>query len=38
MSLSAAALVAVFHFKAGMIPTLLACSATGIFLYFTGFV
>ena len=36
MALSAAALVAVFRFKVGMIPTLLACSATGVFLHFAG--
>jgi len=34
--LSAAAMVAIFRFKAGMIQTLLACSAAGIVLYFAG--
>ena len=38
LALSAAALVAVFRFKAGMIPTLLACSAAGIVLHFAGVV
>ena len=36
LALSAAALVAVFRFKAGMIPTLLACSMAGIALHFVG--
>ena len=31
-----AALIAIFWFKAGMIQTLLACSAAGIILYFAG--
>src|SRR5258705_4716559 len=35
-ALSAAAVIAVFRFKAGMIPTLLACSAAGIVLHFVG--
>ena len=34
--LSAAAMVAIFRFKAGMIQTLLACSAGGIVLYLVG--
>ena len=34
LALSAAALVAVFRFKAGMIPTLLACAAAGVALHF----
>jgi chromate transporter len=34
--LSAAAMVAIFRFKTGMIPTLLACSAAGLLLHFTG--
>ena len=34
--LSAAAIVAMFRFKAGMIPTLAACSAAGIVLYLAG--
>jgi len=38
LALSAAALLAVFRFKINMIPTLLACSAAGIVLHFTGFV
>jgi len=38
LALSAAALLAVFRFKVGMIPTLLACSAAGIMLHFIGFV
>jgi chromate transporter len=38
LALSAAALVAVFRFKAKMIPTLLACSAAGIALHFAGVV
>jgi len=38
LALSAAALIAVFRFKVGMIPTLLACSAAGIMLHFIGFV
>jgi chromate transporter len=38
VGLSAAALLAVFRFKAGMIPTLLACSAAGIVLHFVGVV
>jgi chromate transporter len=34
--LSTAAIVAMFRFKTGMIPTLAACSAAGILLYLTG--
>ncbi|MFL5265746.1 MAG: chromate efflux transporter [Stellaceae bacterium] len=34
--LSIAALIAIFRFKAGMIQTLLACSAAGIILYLAG--
>src|SRR5437660_2499903 len=34
--LSAAAVVAIFRFKAGMIQTLLACSLVGILLYLAG--
>jgi chromate transporter len=34
--LSAAAMVAIFRFRAGMIQTLLACSLAGIVLYFAG--
>jgi chromate transporter len=34
--LSAAAVVAMFRFKLGMIPTLAACSAVGIVLYLMG--
>ena len=33
LALTAAALVAVFRFKAGMIPVLAACSAAGVLLY-----
>jgi chromate transporter len=36
--LSLAAAVAIFRFKVGMIPTLLACSAAGIALYFGGII
>jgi len=36
LALSAAAMVAIFRFKAGMIPTLLACSAAGIILHAVG--
>jgi chromate transporter len=36
LALSAAAMLAIFRFKAGMIPTLLACSATGILLHLMG--
>jgi chromate transporter len=34
--LSAAAVIAMFRFKVGMIPTLAACSAAGIVLYLAG--
>ena len=36
LALSVAAMVAIFRFKAGMIQTLLACSAAGIVLYLAG--
>jgi chromate transporter len=36
LALSVAAIVAIFRFKAGMIPTLLACAAAGIVLHFAG--
>jgi chromate transporter len=36
LALSAAAMVAIFRFKAGMIATLLACSAAGIVLHVIG--
>jgi chromate transporter len=36
LALTAAAIVAMFWFRLGMIPVLLGCSATGIALYFTG--
>ena len=36
LALSAAAALAIFRFKAGVIQTLLACSATGIALYLAG--
>jgi chromate transporter len=36
LALSAAAIVAIFRFKFGMIPTLLACSATGVALHVVG--
>jgi chromate transporter len=38
LALSAAALVAVFRFKVGMIPTLLTCSAIGVVLHLVGVV
>jgi chromate transporter len=34
--LAAAALVAMFRFKVGMIPTLAGCSGAGVALYLTG--
>jgi chromate transporter len=34
--LSVAAIVAMFRFKVGMIPTLVACSAAGVMLYLVG--
>ena len=36
LALSAAAVIAMFRFKAGMIPTLAACSAAGMALYAVG--
>src|SRR3954463_7019862 len=36
LALSMAAMIAIFRFKAGMIPTLLACSAIGIVLHLVG--
>jgi chromate transporter len=36
LSLSIAAVVAIFRFKVGMIQTLLACSTFGVLLYFSG--
>jgi chromate transporter len=36
LALSAGAMIAIFRFKAGMIPTLGACSAIGIVLHFMG--
>jgi chromate transporter len=36
--LSLAAMIAIFRFKAGMIPTLLACSAAGVLLHLVGLV
>src|SRR3954462_10925682 len=36
LALSAAAMVAIFRFKTGMIPTLVACSAAGLLLYLVG--
>jgi len=36
LALSGAALIAVFRFNAGMIPTLLACSAAGVALRLSG--
>jgi chromate transporter len=36
LALSVAAIVAIFRFKFGMIPTLLACSTVGVVLYITG--
>jgi len=38
LALSAAAVVAIFRFKAGMIPTLLACAVAGVTLHFVGVV
>jgi chromate transporter len=35
-ALSVAAIIAIFHFKVGMITTLLACSAVGIILHLAG--
>jgi chromate transporter len=36
LALSAAAIVAIFRLKAGLIPTLLACSAAGVLLHLAG--
>lgn len=36
--LSVPAMIAIFRFNAGMIPTLLACSATGVVLHLAGVV
>ena len=36
--LSMAAMAAIFRFKAGMIPTLLACSAASVLLHLAGIV
>jgi chromate transporter len=36
LMLSIAAMIAIFRFKAGMIQTLLACSAAGVLLYLVG--
>ncbi|MCW3477848.1 chromate efflux transporter [Limobrevibacterium gyesilva] len=36
LALSAAAMVAIFWFKTGMIPTLLACSVAGLVLHLVG--
>jgi chromate transporter len=36
LGLSIAAIIAIFRFKVGMIPTLLACSAVGIILHLAG--
>jgi chromate transporter len=36
LALSAAAMIAIFRFKVGIITTLLACSAAGIILYLVG--
>jgi chromate transporter len=38
LALSVAAIIAIFQFKLGMIPTLLACSAVGIGLHLAGVV
>jgi chromate transporter len=38
VALSAAALIAIFRFKAGTIQTLVACSAAGMLLYLSGVV
>ncbi len=38
LALSAAAAIAIFRFKAGMIPTLLACAVLGVVLYLVGVV
>ncbi len=38
LALSAAAVLAIFRFKAGMIPTLLACAAAGVAMHAVGVV
>ncbi len=38
LALSIAAIIAIFRFKVGMIPTLLACSAVGVILHLAGVV
>jgi chromate transporter len=38
LALSVAAMIAIFRFKVGMIPTLLACSAAGIALHLAGLI
>ena len=38
LALSAAAIVAIFRFKVGMIGTLLGCSATGVALFLAGWI
>jgi chromate transporter len=38
VALSAAALIAIFRFKAGTIQTLAGCSAAGMLLYLSGVV
>jgi chromate transporter len=36
LALSIAAIIAIFRFKVGMIPTLVACSAVGVVLHLAG--
>src|SRR5262245_33531681 len=36
LALSAAAIIAIFRFKIGMIPTLVGCSGAGLLLFFAG--
>jgi len=36
LALSVAAMIAIFQFKIGMIPTIAACSGAGIVLYLVG--
>jgi chromate transporter len=38
LALTVAAVIAIFRFKAGMIPTLITCSAVGVVLYLGGFI
>jgi chromate transporter len=38
LALAAAAVLAVFRFKAGMVPTLAACAAAGVGLHVAGLV